>query len=253
MSSGRPPNRTGFHDGLLGRGDGAQSPLWGDPQETEAARQALEIRDTPRLTPRERAFVQAVRVLYGTARSLLVTGHTPPRWKNLSDFPEDAEAALFYALSLMGTVSPEDPAGEQIRMRAGEIASEIYAKYPNHPGAAHYILHAFDDPENAARALDAARRYAAIAPERLTLCTCLRISSCNSGCGRRPRRRTKRRGRHRTHGCSRSIFPSASAITIACIGCSTSTCNKAATARRKPCSHRCDKASPSSLKMTRAT
>ena len=88
---------------------------------------------------------------------------------------------------------------------------------------------------------------------RLMLCTCLRTSFCNSGCGRRPLRRTKRRGRHRTHGCSRSIFPSASAITIACIGCSISTCNKAATARRKPCSLRCDKASPSSPKMTRAT
>jgi hypothetical protein len=64
----------------------------------------------------------------------------------------------------MGSVSPEDPDGVQTRLRAGEIASEVYKKHPNHPGAAHYVLHAFDDPENAAKALDAARRYAAIAP-----------------------------------------------------------------------------------------
>src|SRR4029077_15543810 len=81
------------------------------------------------------------------------------------DYPEDVEAALFYALSLMGTVRAEDPAGVQIRLRAGAIASDIYQKNPYHPGAAHYILHAYDDPEHAAQALPAARRYAEIAAE----------------------------------------------------------------------------------------
>src|SRR5262245_38789717 len=80
------------------------------------------------------------------------------------DSPEDVEAALFYALSLMGTVSPEDSVGVQTRLHAGAIASEVYQNHPNHPGAAHYVLHAFDDPDNAPKALDAARRYAAIAP-----------------------------------------------------------------------------------------
>jgi tetratricopeptide (TPR) repeat protein len=50
-------------------------------------------------------------------------------------------------------------------LRAGAIASDVYQKNPNHPGAAHYILHAYDDPEHAAQALPAARRYAKIAPE----------------------------------------------------------------------------------------
>ena len=65
----------------------------------------------------------------------------------------------------MGTVGAEDPAGLQIRLRAGAIASDVYQKNPNHPGAAHYILHAYDDPEHSAQALPAARRYAEIAPE----------------------------------------------------------------------------------------
>jgi hypothetical protein len=155
-----------FVMGYWGEAMAYNHPIWGDPQETEAARKVLaNIRDTSKLTPRERAYVQAVQVLYGD-------GEKPARGRAYSaamekiyrDFPDDVEAALFYALSLMGTVSPEDPAGVQTRLRAGEIASEVYKKHPNHPGAAHYILHAFDDPENAPKALDAARRYAAIAP-----------------------------------------------------------------------------------------
>ena len=152
--------------GYWGEAMAHNHPIWGDPQETEAARKVLEkINDTPKLTPRECAYLQAVKVLYGE-------GEKPARDRAYSaamekisrDYPDDVEAELFYALSLMGTVRAEDPAGLQIRLRAGAIASDIYHKHPNHPGAAHYILHAYDDPEHAAHALPAARRYAEIAP-----------------------------------------------------------------------------------------
>ena len=53
----------------------------------------------------------------------------------------------------------------RLQAKAGAIALEVYKKNPNHPGAAHYIIHAFDDPEHAILALPAARRYASIAPE----------------------------------------------------------------------------------------
>ena len=151
--------------GYWGEAMAHNHPIWGDPQETEAARKVLEqINDTPKLTPREHAYLQAVKVLYGE-------GDKPARDRAYSaamekislDYPDDVEAALFYALSLMGTVRAEDPAGLQIRLRAGAIASKVYQKNPNHPGAAHYILHAYDDPEHAAQALPAARRYAEIA------------------------------------------------------------------------------------------
>jgi len=127
-----------FVMGYWGEAMAHNHPIWGDPQETEAARKVLaNIRDTSKLTPRERAYVQAVQVLYGD-------GEKPARDRVYSaamekiyrDFPDDVEAALFYALSLMGTVSPEDPAGVQTRLRAGAIASEVYKKHPNHPGAA---------------------------------------------------------------------------------------------------------------------
>jgi hypothetical protein len=151
--------------GYWGEAMAHNHPIWGDPQETEAARKVLEqIKYTPKLTPRECAYLQAVKVLYGD-------GEKPTRDRAYSaamekisrDYPDDVEAALFYALSLMGTVRAEDPAGLQIRLRAGAIASKVYQKNPNHPGAAHYILHAYDDPEHAAQALLAARRYAEIA------------------------------------------------------------------------------------------
>jgi hypothetical protein len=102
-------------------------PIWGDPQETEAARNVLgKIRDTPKLTPRERAWLQAVRVLYGEGdKSARDKAYAATMEKIYRDYPEDAEAALFYALSLMGTVRPEDPAGARPRLRAGAIASEV--------------------------------------------------------------------------------------------------------------------------------
>jgi hypothetical protein len=155
-----------FVMGYWGEAMAHNHPIWGDPQETEAARKVLaNIRDTSKLTPRERAYVQAVQVLYGDGeKPARDRAYSTAMEKIYRDFPDDVEAALFYALSLMGMVSPEDPASVQIRLRAGEIASEVYKKHPNHPGAAHYVLHAFDDPENAPKALDAARRYAAIAP-----------------------------------------------------------------------------------------
>jgi tetratricopeptide (TPR) repeat protein len=79
-------------------------------------------------------------------------------------YPDDVEAALFYALALMGSIQPEDAAALSTRLRAGEIATAVYRNHPNHPGAAHYVIHAYDDPRHAGRALDAARRYATIAP-----------------------------------------------------------------------------------------
>jgi hypothetical protein len=153
--------------GYWGEAMAHNHPIWGDPQETEAARKALEkIRDTPKLTPRERAWLQAVRVLYGEGdKSARDRAYAAAMEKIYRDYPDDAEAALFYALSLMGTVRAEDPAGVQTRLRAGAIASEVYKKNPDHPGAAHYVIHAYDDPEHAEMALDAARRYAEIAPE----------------------------------------------------------------------------------------
>ncbi len=155
-----------FMMGYWGEAMACNHPLWRDPQTIEVARKALaKIRLTPRLTPRERAYLRAVTLLYGE-------GDKPDRDKAYAgameeihrEYPDDLEAAAFYALALLGTVRPDDRAALRTRMRAGAVALEVHGKAPNHPGAAHYILHAFDDPDHAILALPAARRYAEIAP-----------------------------------------------------------------------------------------
>ena len=77
--------------------------------------------------------------------------------------PADDEAQTFYALALLATM-PRGDAAVPIRQQAGAIAERVFARNPNHPGAAHYILHAYDHGTLAAKALPAARAYAKIAP-----------------------------------------------------------------------------------------
>src|SRR5436853_4091518 len=154
-----------FMMGYWGEAMTYNHPLWAQ-QDTEAARKVLtKIKDTPKLTDRERAYIDAVRVLYGEGDKLARDlAYCAAMEKIHSKNPEDLEAASFYALSLLGTVRPGDR-GFRRQMQAGALAMEIYQKNPNHPGAAHYIIHAFDDPEHAILALPAARRYAQIAPD----------------------------------------------------------------------------------------
>jgi tetratricopeptide (TPR) repeat protein len=154
-----------FMMGYWGEAMAYNHPLWSE-QDTEAARKIIpKIKDTPKLSPRERVFLNAVKLLYGDGDKLsrdLAYSRAMERVHR--DYPDDLEAACFYALSLLGTVRTGDK-GFARQMKAGAIALDVYQKNPNHPGAAHYIIHAFDDPEHAILALPAARRYAEIAPE----------------------------------------------------------------------------------------
>jgi len=154
-----------FMMGYWGEAMAHNHPLWAQ-QDTEAARKVLKnIRDIDKLTARERAYLNAVRVLYGEGEKLARDiAYSKAMEKIYLDYPDDLEAAAFYALSLLGTVRPGDT-GFARQMKAGAIALDVYEKNRNHPGAAHYIIHAFDDPEHAILALPAARRYAEIAPE----------------------------------------------------------------------------------------
>ncbi|HEV2801315.1 MAG TPA: hypothetical protein VGW12_12500 [Pyrinomonadaceae bacterium] len=140
-------------------------PLWNE-QDADAARRALaKIPSDAKLTAREAAYLNAIKTLYGEgdkhARNLAYAAAMEKIYK---DYPEDLEAASFYALALLGAVRPVDK-GYRLQAQAGAIALDVYTKNPNHPGAAHYIIHAFDDPEHAILALPAARRYAEIAPD----------------------------------------------------------------------------------------
>jgi len=139
-------------------------PVWRE-QDTEAARAALaKAKDTSALTPREQAYLRAVQVLYGEGdKAARDQSYALVMEQLYRDYPEDLEAACFYALALLGTVPPVD-AGDRRGIRAGAITLEVFRKNPNHPCGAHYTIHAFDHPDLAILALPAARRYAEIAP-----------------------------------------------------------------------------------------
>lgn len=154
-----------FVMGYWGEAMAYNHPLWAE-QDTEAGRKTVaKIKDTSKVTPRERAYVEAVRALYGEGDKLTRDkAYSAAMEKVYRAYSDDLEAACFYSLSLLGTVRPGDK-GYRRQALAGAIAFDVYQKNPDHPGAAHYIIHSFDDPEHAILALPAARRYAEIAPE----------------------------------------------------------------------------------------
>ena len=154
-----------FAMGYWGEAMSHNHPLWSE-QDISAARQVLaKIKETPKLTDRERAYIAALRRLYGDGdKRSRDAAYSVAMEKIYLAYPEDLDAAAFYSLSLLGRVTGEDKS-YRLQARAGAIALQVYEKNPNHPGAAHYIIHAFDDPEHAILALPAARRYASIAPE----------------------------------------------------------------------------------------
>ncbi|HEY6331874.1 MAG TPA: tetratricopeptide repeat protein [Blastocatellia bacterium] len=139
-------------------------PVW-QSQDTDAARTILQkIDETPALSAREKGYLNAVKALYGVGdKHQRDLAYADAMARLHHDYPQDLEAACFYALSLLGSIGPGENALKK-RMEAGAIALEVFAKNPDHPGAAHYIIHAFDDPDHAVLALPAALRYSRIAP-----------------------------------------------------------------------------------------
>jgi tetratricopeptide (TPR) repeat protein len=153
-----------FMMGYWGEAMAHNHSLWSE-QDTAAARDVIKkLADTPKLTARERAYLQAVKALYGEGdKRARDAAYSAAMEKLYRDYAGDLDAAAFYSLSLLSLVRSEERS-YRLQARAGAIALDVFEKNPNHPGAAHYIIHAFDDPDHAILALPAARRYAGIAP-----------------------------------------------------------------------------------------
>src|SRR5215470_95996 len=118
-------------------------------------------------TGREREFIDAAAVYF----SDVDPAHHAARAKEYEhamesvahDFPKDDEAQIFYALALIATAPPTDRSHAN-QKRAAAILEPIYQRQPDHPGVAHYLIHACDSTELAPRGLEAAKAYAKIAP-----------------------------------------------------------------------------------------
>jgi tetratricopeptide (TPR) repeat protein len=149
-------------------------PIWME-QDREAAVQALaKLGDTPEAqlakagTEREKDYLRTLHVLYGV-------GEDDPMPKEKRDdayeeamaelaasYPDDLDAQAFHALSILGTA--HEGRDFETYMRAAAIVEEVFDANPKHPGAAHYLIHAYDDPVHAPLGLRPARVYAELAP-----------------------------------------------------------------------------------------
>jgi hypothetical protein len=148
---------------------------WGNPfggvrsttalQEGSAAVEKARAAGTP--TARELAYIDAVAALFENHQTVSQRDRILAYEQGMADVvranPEDIEAIIFHALSINQTALPTDKTFAA-QLRAAEILEPLFAMYPEHPGLPHYIIHAYDHPPLASRALAAARRYAAIAP-----------------------------------------------------------------------------------------
>jgi tetratricopeptide (TPR) repeat protein len=116
---------------------------------------------------RERDYIAAVAELYKDAQTVdhptRVAAYARAMAHVASTYPDDSEAQIFAALALIPTAPPTDKTYAK-QLEAGAVLEKMFATAPDHPGLAHYIIHAYDVPPLAPRALDAARRYAQIAP-----------------------------------------------------------------------------------------
>jgi tetratricopeptide (TPR) repeat protein len=138
------------------------------PQAIAAGKAAIDKgQTTGSPTPREKGYIDAVAGLFSSAdvttQRARVVAYEGATELVASRNPDDVEARIFWALAIAQTALPTDKTFAQ-NLKAAEILEPLYKKMPNHPGLAHYIIHAYDVPALADRALPAARAYADIAP-----------------------------------------------------------------------------------------
>jgi hypothetical protein len=160
----------GFALAYWGEAMSFNHPLWAQ-QDLPAARKVLD-----RLAPtaaaraakapagKERDLIEAADVLFGAGDKLARDIAYADALKRIhAKYPKDDEIACLYALALLGTGRP-GVSNARNAMQAAAIAQDIFQRNPKHPGAAHYIIHSFDDPDHAILSLNAARAYSKIAP-----------------------------------------------------------------------------------------
>ena len=118
-------------------------------------------------TERERAYINALGVLYADYQTVdhvtRMQAYARVMEQLAARYPKDDEAQIFYALALNTSASPADKTYAN-QLKGAAILEPIATRQPLHPGVAHYLIHLYDYPPLAAKGLEAARRYAKLAP-----------------------------------------------------------------------------------------
>ncbi|MGB3587626.1 MAG: tetratricopeptide repeat protein [Tunicatimonas sp.] len=140
--------------------------LWSeqDYEAGTAALQKLNDKVRAKVSPLEQDFLKAMDILYATDQPKPERDQAYASYmKDMHQrYPDNHEVAAFYALSLLGSVEDRD---NEVYEQGAAIAQNILTKNAQHPGALHYLIHSYDDPTHAFRALDAANKYAKVAPD----------------------------------------------------------------------------------------
>ena len=122
---------------------------------------------TGKPTPRERAYIEAAAALFSNGDAATQRARTlayeQAMERVVRDFPGDMEARIFYALAASQNALASDKTYSQ-QLKAAAILEPLFKEHPTHPGLAHYIIHAYDSPPLASKALTAAQTYATLAP-----------------------------------------------------------------------------------------
>jgi tetratricopeptide (TPR) repeat protein len=144
--------------------------LWDRPTAATIKQASAELKKADKAkaeTERERDYIQALKAFYSNSKKTdheaRAQAYSAAMQKVYQKYPDDHEAAAFYALSLLAS-EPDNDTTFANRKQAGAILEKLFAEEPNHPGIAHYLIHTYDKPQLAELGLPAARRYAQIAP-----------------------------------------------------------------------------------------
>jgi len=145
--------------------------LWNHPEANVISRGLDEVHKAESLqakaTDREHAYIAAMAAFYGNSEKsdhdARAQAYSDAMKKVYESYPEDHEAAAFYALSLLAS-GPHNDDTFANRKAAAAILEKLFAIEPDHPGVAHYLIHSYDKPQLAQLGIPAARRYAQIAP-----------------------------------------------------------------------------------------
>jgi len=144
--------------------------LWDQPKAATIKRAEAELKKADKAkapTARERDYIAALKAFYSNSKKLdheaRARAYSAAMEKVYQKYPDDHEAAAFYALSLLAS-EPDGDTTFANRKKAGVILEKLFDVEPNHPGIAHYLIHTYDKPQLAELGLPAARRYAQVAP-----------------------------------------------------------------------------------------
>lgn len=144
-------------------------PLWTAPsaEELRKGEKAVKIAQSLPATDREKMYINAIASFYNNWQTISHYDRCLSFEKGMekiyNQYKEEVDAAVFYALALDAAARPDDKTFSK-QLKAGAILNRFYTQYPNHPGVVHYLIHTFDYPELAEKGLEAARKYASVAP-----------------------------------------------------------------------------------------